>query len=184
MVTASAPVAPASSADRGGKAGSGHDDDGVPSQLAEASSRVEVRFGTSQPQRRWTVALRIILAIPQFFVLVFVGIGAFVVVFLGWFAALFTGRLPAVVRQVPRSATSGGPPGSYAYAFLMTDVYPPFALDPDPTYPVDVTVVDRPAQPGRRALPHHPGHPGVPSSRRVLAYGMQCFALITGSSRW
>ena len=109
------------------------------SQLAEASSRVEVRFGTTQPQRRWTVLIRIILAIPQFFVLFFVGIGALVVVFLGWFAALFTGRLPAsfakfllgYVRWTTRV---------YAYEFLMTDAYPPFALDPDPSYPVDVTV--------------------------------------------
>jgi len=71
--------------------------------------------------------------------LFFVGIGALVVAFLGWFAALFTGRLPesfakfllGYVRWTTRV---------YAYEFLMTDAYPPFALDPDPSYPVDVTV--------------------------------------------
>ena len=109
------------------------------SQLAEASSKVEVRFGTTQPQRRATVFFRIILAIPQFFVLYFVGIGAFFVGIVGWFAALFTGRLPepiakfllGYVRWVTRV---------YAYAYLMVDAYPPFSLDPDPTYPVDVAV--------------------------------------------
>jgi len=110
-----------------------------PSQLAETSSKVEVRFGTTQPQRRATVFFRIILAIPQFFVLYFVGIGVFFVAIVGWFAALFTGRLPesiakfllGYVRWVTRV---------YAYAYLMVDTYPPFSLDPDPTYPVDVVV--------------------------------------------
>ncbi len=147
------------------------------SQLAEASSRVEVRFGTTQPQRRWTVLIRIILAIPQFFVLFFVGIGALVVVFLGWFAALFTGRLPAsfakfllgYVRWTTRV---------YAYEFLMTDAYPPFALDPDPSYPVDVTVttgrLNRFAVFFRIILV-------IPAAivSGVVSYGMQVFGIIT-----
>ncbi len=110
-----------------------------PSQMAEGSSRVEVRFGTTRPQRRWTVLIRFILVIPQYVVLFFVGIGAAVVVFLGWFAALFMGRLPTpfarfvlgYVRWTTRVS---------AYTYLLTDVYPPFALDPDPNYPVDVAV--------------------------------------------
>ena len=149
----------------------------TPSQVAEVSSRVEVRFGTSQRQRRWTVALRLILVIPQSIVLLFVGIGALVVVFLGWFAALVTGRLPesfarfvlGYIRWTTRV---------FAYAFLMTDAYPPFALDADPTYPVDVTVVtgrlNRAAVLFRLILV-------VPASivSTVLAYGMYVFALIT-----
>jgi hypothetical protein len=148
-----------------------------PSQLAEVSSRVEVRFGTTQPQRRWTVLIRFILVIPQYFVLFFVGVGAVVVAFLGWLAALFTGRLPAsfakfllgYVRWTTRV---------YAYSFLMTDVYPPFALDPDPSYPVDLTVTT-----GRlnraavffRIILVIPA--GIVSS--VITYGMEIFALIT-----
>ena len=147
------------------------------SQRAEASSRVEVRFGTTQPQRRWTVLIRIILTIPQFFVLFFVGIGAFVVAFLGWFAALVTGRLPqsfakfllGYVRWTTRV---------YAYEFLMTDVYPPFALDPDPNYPVDVTVstgrLNRFAVFFRIILV-------IPAAivSGVLSYGMQAFSIVT-----
>ena len=36
-----------------------------PSELFEASSPVEIRFGTTQDQRRLTVLFRIILVIPQ-----------------------------------------------------------------------------------------------------------------------
>ena len=111
----------------------------APSQVAQESSRVEVRFGTSQPQRRWTVLIRIILVIPQFIVLFFVGIGAAVVMVLGWFAALFTGRLPASFAKFLlgylRWSTR-----VFAYTYFVTDTYPPFALDPDPNYPVDVAV--------------------------------------------
>jgi len=148
-----------------------------PPQLAEASSRVEVRFGTSREQRRWTVLIRFILAIPQFFVLFFVGIGAFVVAFLGWFAALFTGRLPesfarfllGYVRWTMRVS---------AYAFLMTDVYPPFALDADAGYPVDVTVTT-----GRlnRAAVFFRIILVIPAGivTTVIVYGMEVFSFIT-----
>jgi hypothetical protein len=147
------------------------------SQLGETSSRLEVRFGTTQPQRRWTVLIRIILAIPQFIVLFFVGIGAFVVAILGWFAALFTGRLPesfarfllGYVRWSTRV---------YAYSFLMTDVYPPFALDADPNYPVDLTVTT-----GRlnRAAVFFRFILAIPAwiVSSVITYGMQVFSIIT-----
>ena len=98
------------------------------SQLGEASSRVEVRFGTTQPQRRWTVLIRIILAIPQFIVLFFVGIGAFVVAVLGWFAALFTGRLPESFARFLLGYVRWSTRVN-AYEFLLTDAYPPFRLD-------------------------------------------------------
>ena len=111
----------------------------APSQMAQQSSRVEVRFGTPQEQRRWTVLIRGILVIPQFIVLFFVGIGAAVVTFLGWFAALFTGRLPESFARFLlgylRWSTR-----VFAYSYFLTDTYPPFALDPDPNYPVDVAV--------------------------------------------
>ena len=109
------------------------------SQLAETSSKVEVRFGTTRPQRRVTVVFRIILAIPQFFVLFFVGIGAFFVAIVGWFAALFTGRLPESIAKFLLGYVRWNTRVT-AYAFLMNDTYPPFSLDPDPTYPVDVAV--------------------------------------------
>src|SRR5580698_7598961 len=59
-----------------------------------------VSFPPRERQRRWTVLLRLILAIPLTVVVVFIGIAAFVVVVIGWFAALFTGRVPEFVRNL------------------------------------------------------------------------------------
>ena len=100
---------------------------------------VHVAVAEPAPQRRLTVAFRILLVVPHLFVLYFLFIGAEVVAFLGWWAALFTARLPefAVTFQsgVVRWATR-----VQAYNFLLTDAYPPFNLDDDPTYPVRVAI--------------------------------------------
>jgi hypothetical protein len=100
---------------------------------------VLVAISEPVPQRRVTVAFRLILAIPQVFVLHFVLIGAFFVAFIGWWGALFTGRLP----QFAVTYLSGMVRWSTrveAYCFLLTDVYPPFTFDDDPTYPVRVAI--------------------------------------------
>jgi hypothetical protein len=52
-------------------------------------------FAGPVKQRRITVFFRIILVIPHWIVLFFVGLAALVVVVIGWFGALFTGRLPS-----------------------------------------------------------------------------------------
>ncbi len=106
--------------------------------------RVEMWFAGTVAQNRWTVAFRIILAIPQFIILTILFIAFFFVMVIGWFAALFTGRLPewahtflgGVIRWYTRVT---------AYVFLLTDRYPPFSLD-DVEYPV------RPFLPGRGPL--------------------------------
>lgn len=91
-----------------------------------------------QVQRRWTVALRIFLAIPHFLWFMLVGFVASIATFFAWFAALFIGRMPTglasfierVVRYQARIS---------AYMYLLTDVYPPFSLDAD-GYPVELHV--------------------------------------------
>lgn len=79
---------------------------------------------------RWLPLVKWFLAIPHYVLLFFLGIGAFVVVIVAWFAILFTGRYPTgmftfvegVIRWSNRVA---------AYAFLLvTDEYPPFRLAP------------------------------------------------------
>lgn len=93
-------------------------------------------------QSRATVAFRIILVIPHFIVLYFLGVAASAVAFIGWLGALFTGRLPGFaatylsgyVRWYCRVA---------AYLLLLTDQYPPFLFQ-DSAYPVRVAV-----RPGR-----------------------------------
>ncbi len=98
------------------------------------SLRAEMWFDGPARQRRWTVLLRIVLAIPQYLVLFFVILAALIVVIIGWFAALVIGRLPGWVHQfvtgVVRWQTRVG-----AYGYLLTDQYPPFSFD-DEEYPV------------------------------------------------
>ena len=106
--------------------------------------RVEMWFAGTAAQNRWTVAFRLILVIPQFIVLYILYIALFFVLVIGWFAALFTGRLPewahTFVSGVIRWSTRVG-----AYVFLLTDRYPPFSFE-DVEYPV------RPILPGRGPL--------------------------------
>jgi len=99
---------------------------------------VLVAFAGSAPQSRLTVAFRIFMAIPQLIVLWLLGIAAMVITIIGWFGALFTGRLPVFaadfltgyLRWLSRV---------YAYNYLLTDAYPPFTLD-DADYPVRLAV--------------------------------------------
>ena len=104
----------------------------------QSPAPVLVAFAGPAPQSRLTVAFRIFLAIPQLIVLWLLGVAAGVITIIGWFGALFTGRLPVFaadfltgyLRWLSRV---------YAYNYLLTDVYPPFTLD-DADYPVRLAV--------------------------------------------
>lgn len=88
-----------------------------------------VTFDVEYPEQsnRWSVAFRLILAIPQLIVLLLVLLAWLVTVVIAWFAILFTGRYPeglygfgvGVQRWTLRVQ---------AYLFLMRDEYPPFSL--------------------------------------------------------
>ena len=84
-------------------------------------------------QRRWTVLLRAILAIPLELVVIAVGIAAVVCVVLGWFAALVMGRAPEFVRTMV-TVYLRMMLRLEAYLFLLTDRFPPFSVDEDPEY--------------------------------------------------
>jgi len=109
---------------------------------------VLVGFAGPAPQSRLTVLVRILMVIPQLVVVWLLGVAALVIVIIGWFGALFTGRLPVFaadfltgyLRWLTRV---------YAYVFLLTDQYPPFSLD-DADYPVRVAVM--PGQLNRLAV--------------------------------
>ena len=90
-------------------------------------------------QRRWTVLVRVFLAIPLAVVTIAVGIAAEVCVVVGWFAALVIGRTPKFVRTVVTaflqlSVRLG------AYSLLLTDRFPPFTMDDVPQYGVCIAV--------------------------------------------
>ena len=84
---------------------------------------VDIAVGPPERQSRWSALFRLFLAIPAFLVSGALSVALFVLAFLGWFAALATGRMPTGLRNL----------GAYvvrylaqvqAYWFLVTDVYP------------------------------------------------------------
>ena len=102
--------------------------------MAVPTRRVDMWYAGTAPQSRVTVIFRVILAIPQFIVLFFLGIAAFVVTVIGWFAALVTGELPEFAHTF-LSGVIRWEIRVNAYMFLLTDAYPPFSLE-DVEYPV------------------------------------------------
>jgi hypothetical protein len=76
-----------------------------------------------QPQNRWTVGFRIVLAIPAFMLSSAYGGLLFVVGLLGWFACLATGRMPLGMRNAGALAIRYASQG-YGYGLLLTDAYP------------------------------------------------------------
>jgi uncharacterized protein DUF4389 len=88
--------------------------------------RLEVDY--DENLSRWLIFVKWLLIIPHLIVLVFLAIAAYVVVFIAFFAILFTGRYPRgmfdFVTGVLRWSVRVN-----AYAqWLMTDRYPPFSL--------------------------------------------------------
>ena len=76
---------------------------------------------------RWLPFVKFFLAIPHFFVLLVLFVGGFAVMFLSFFAVLFTGKYPEGLRNYMVGVTRWSARVS-AYVGLMTDDYPPFSL--------------------------------------------------------
>jgi hypothetical protein len=89
------------------------------------------RLSVEYPERlsRGLIFIKWLLILPHFIALLFVGIAALFVGIAAFFAVLFTGRWPQGMRTflvgVVRWSTRVS-----AYFYLMTDVYPPFSLEP------------------------------------------------------
>jgi hypothetical protein len=80
-----------------------------------------------QPHNRWTVAFRLILAIPQVIVFFFVAIAGVLAAIIAWFAILFTGRYPDGLWRFALGVNRWSM-RLQAYLLLMRDEYPPFSL--------------------------------------------------------
>ena len=109
-----------------------------PPPALERDDHAVVTLADPQPQRRWTVALRLILMAPHFVWAWLLGIAAGIITFVAWFAALFTGRLPEgladfLARYTRYTARLGG------YGLLLSDEYPPFSLQAE-EHAIDVQV--------------------------------------------
>jgi Domain of unknown function (DUF4389) len=110
----------------------------VPDGGPGTPDEILVAFAVPARQGRLTVLVRLILAIPHFIVLSALGVAAEVVLVICWFAALFTGRLPAglagfLAGYMRWTARVLG------YVFLLTGRYPPFELA-DADYPVRIAL--------------------------------------------
>jgi len=68
------------------------------------------------------------LAIPHWFILLFLAIAAGFCVFVSWFAILFTGRYPRSFFDFVVGVARWGLRVSAYALLLVTDVYPPFSL--------------------------------------------------------
>jgi hypothetical protein len=83
---------------------------------------------------RWRPLLHWLLVLPHFIVLLFLGIAAYVVIAIVFFAILITGRYPEgmfnFLAGIGRWSNR-----VLAYEYFMTEQYPPFSLDDEPDYP-------------------------------------------------
>jgi hypothetical protein len=103
--------------------------DEYPSTVDEQTVHLEIDYpDVERDLNRWLPLVKWLLAIPHYFVLLFLSIGAFVAVVIAWFAILFAGRYPRGLFDYVLGV------GRWwlrveAYAFLLvTDQYPPFSL--------------------------------------------------------
>ena len=87
------------------------------------SHGIELELPEPERQRRWTVLLRLLLAIPALFVANVLGNMVFVVAFLGWWYALVRGRMPEGLRNLGVACLRYNAQ-TYAYLLLVTGEYP------------------------------------------------------------
>jgi hypothetical protein len=91
---------------------------------------VQAGFGAPQRQRRWKVAIRLILAIPLIIWYFLISIAAGFLIVIGWFCALVLGRLPQSFVQ-PLTEYVVFITRTNSYLYLMNDAYPPFSAKRD-----------------------------------------------------
>jgi hypothetical protein len=103
-------------------------DDRYPSTDEDQSVHLDFAYPDAMQLNRWLPLVKWLLAIPHYFVLFFLWIGAAFAIIAAWFAIVVTGTYPkglfgyvvGVLRWNNRVT---------AYAFtLVTDQYPPFSL--------------------------------------------------------
>jgi hypothetical protein len=104
--------------------------DEYPSTDEEQAIHLDFEYPNAQTDlNRWLPLVKWFLAIPHYFVLIFLGIAAFACVVIAWFAILFTGRYPRALFDFVVGVERWGWRVA-AYAFLLiTDKYPPFSLE-------------------------------------------------------
>jgi Domain of unknown function (DUF4389) len=90
-----------------------------------ATYPVDIQLDAPLKVARWRVIGNPILAIPHFIVLYVLQLVAEVLVFIGWFAILFTGALPEFISTFV-TMTLRYTWRTYSYSLWMREPYPPF----------------------------------------------------------
>ena len=93
-------------------------------------------------QSRLSIAFRWLLVIPHVIVLAFLSLPQGVVLLLSWFTIIILGRYPRWMYDFNLGCYLWGVRVN-AYAWLLTEVYPPFSFDPAPTFPVRIGIEEQ-----------------------------------------
>jgi hypothetical protein len=102
-------------------------DEYPPFSWEEGQYPVTLQIDYPETLNRWAPLYKWLLVIPNIIVLAVVGLVAYVLIIVGWFAILFTGKLPrGIVDFVV--GTMRWSTRATAYLYLMRDEYPPFSM--------------------------------------------------------
>jgi uncharacterized membrane protein YhdT len=104
-----------------------------------ADHPIQVLVDDDCKRSRLTVFFRLILAIPHFIWITLWSIAAFIVGFVGWLIAIFTGRLPEGIHGFLASYLIYSTRFN-GYWNLLANPYPPFHGRDGGSYPVDLRV--------------------------------------------
>jgi hypothetical protein len=103
--------------------------DEYPSTDEEQAAFIDFPYPDAQRLNRWLPLVKWFLAIPHWFLLVFLWIAAVVCIFIAWWAILFTGRYPRSLFGFVVGVNRWTWRVSAYAVLLVTDQYPPFSLD-------------------------------------------------------
>lgn len=104
--------------------------DKYPSTDDHQSVHLDIKYpDVAKDLNQWMPLVKWLLAVPHYFVLIFLNLAAFASTIYAWFSILFTGRYPkAAFDFVVKVMRWNIRVASYAFV-LSTDEYPPFSLD-------------------------------------------------------
>jgi Domain of unknown function (DUF4389) len=95
---------------------------------------IDVALPPSEPQRRLVTLFRFVLALPALIVVTGLYGALFTAGFLGWFVALFLGRMPDGLRNLGAYVLRYGAQVN-GYLYVLTSRYPDAGPRPDPAAP-------------------------------------------------
>ena len=109
--------------------------DGYPAfGISATDDATEVTIPYPESLSRGTLLLKTFFGffyvlLPHGFCLIFIGLGVYIAAFIGWWAILFTGRLPKGIHDFITGYFRWNLRVNLYFPNYMTDTYPPFSLD-------------------------------------------------------